>query len=246
MEGTTNINLLHHFLASIHVHLIIFDHLVDFVGGNDWTGGRLGLRRVLWLDAFSSFCHLTCPAMVGRYSFSAKWPAPRFTILFLPRVRSLLQGQSSSSPALSQLYSENWPEDGRLIFPYISARCLEPNECCVAGHFHSSLGDLEPEQTSIVARGLSAQTAIFVKSISKPDNWPKFSSWQTSFATIIHTVPDMLCFRQDCSKAGGGNFGWQYMVVMSRMTLVVKDRSHWKNQQVLVLLYKSHSSVVHY
>ena len=177
---------------------------------------------------------------------SAIWPAPRFTILFLPRVRSLLQGQSSSSPALSQLYSENWPEDGRLIFPYISARCLEPNECCVAGHFHPSLGDLEPEQTSIVARGLSAQTAIFVKSISKPDNWPKFSSWQTSFATIIHTVPDMLCFRQDCSKAGGGNFGWQYMVMMSRMTLVVKDRSHWKNQQVLVLLYKSHSSVVHY
>ena len=42
---------------------------------------------------------------------------PRFTILFLPRVRSLLQGQSSSSPALSQLYPENWPEDGRLIFP---------------------------------------------------------------------------------------------------------------------------------
>ena len=107
MEGTTNINLLHHFLASIHVHLIIFDHLVQFVGGYDWVGGRLSLRRM--------------PCMVVCYSFSAKWPAPRFTILFLPRVRSLPRGQSSSSPALSQLYSENWPEeDGRLIFPYIS------------------------------------------------------------------------------------------------------------------------------
>ena len=66
-----------------------FDHLVEFVGGTDWTGGRLGLRSVLWLG---------------------------MPLLYHLLPTDLPRGQSSSLPALSQLYPENWPEDGSSSF----------------------------------------------------------------------------------------------------------------------------------
>ena len=141
---------------------IIFGHLVEFVGGTDWIGGRFGLRCVLWLEmpachSFTSFCQLglklTCPGA----------PQPSYFQGQVTASRSIVQFTGSYSIIPGKL-AGRWSVDFPLQFSQFS-------EMHRVGTF------IQLSRWSATrheaAWGLSADAVIFVTMClfsSKPDN----------------------------------------------------------------------------